>query len=106
MLQFPLQNFDAYCQDLHKLKLDPGYLMYANRHAGNDQPAARLIPPNQLEAALAHIDAPSDDTFKRLVRQGVVVGHGVGSQHRKLGDHFFRRLGSAAQGLLSLEHAG
>ncbi|WP_020482675.1 MULTISPECIES: hypothetical protein [unclassified Methylomonas] len=73
MLQFPLQNFDAYCQDLHKLQLNPGYIMYANRHAGNDQPAARLIPPNQLEAALAHIDAPSDDTFKQLVRLGVLL---------------------------------
>ncbi|OAI05418.1 hypothetical protein [Methylomonas methanica] len=73
VLQFPLQNFDAYCNDLHKLNLNPGYLLYTNRHAGNDQPVARLIPPDQLEVALAHIDAPSDETFKQLVRVGALL---------------------------------
>jgi hypothetical protein len=73
MLQFPLQNFDAYCKDLHKLQLNPGYLMYTNRHAGNNEPAARLIPPNQLDAALAHIEAPCDETFMRLVALGVLL---------------------------------
>lgn len=72
-LQFPLQNFDAYCSDLHKLKLNPGYVMYTNRHAKNDQPAARLIPPDHLRAALAHIDAPSDETFMQLVRLGALL---------------------------------
>ncbi|MBD9357441.1 hypothetical protein [Methylomonas albis] len=73
VLQFPLQDFDAYCTDLHKLNLNPGYLMYTNQHAGNNQPAARLIPPSQLEAALAHINAPSDETFKHLVQLGALL---------------------------------
>ncbi len=73
VLQFPLQNFATYCNDLHKLNLDPGYVMYTNRHAGKDQPAARLISPNHLEAALAHIDAPSDETFMQLVRLGALL---------------------------------
>lgn len=73
ILPFPLQGFDAYCSDLHKLSLDPGYVMYTNRHANNDQPAARLIAPDQLEVALVYINTPSDETFMRLVQLGILL---------------------------------
>jgi len=72
-LPFPLKNFDAYCRDLDKLRLNPGYVMFTNRHANNQQPAARLIAPEQLEAALAYINAPSDATFMEAVQLGVLL---------------------------------
>jgi len=73
VLPFPLENFDGYCRDLYTLRLNPGYVMYTNRHANNNQPAARLIPADQLEAATAYIDAPSDETFMRLVQLGALL---------------------------------
>ncbi len=70
---FQIDNFEAYCNTLKRVDIDPGYVMYTNRHAGNGLPAARCIGAHQLEAAQAHIDAPSDETFVRLVKLGALL---------------------------------
>ena len=73
--QFPFQlhNFEGYCNGLHRVGIDPGFIMYTNHHASNDQPVARLLSAGQLEAAKDYIASPSDETFKRLVEIGVLL---------------------------------
>jgi hypothetical protein len=68
---FPLDNFESYCDSLARVGIDPGYVLYTNRHASDNKPAARLISTAQLAAARAHISSPSDDTFVELVKAGV-----------------------------------
>ncbi|MBS4051128.1 MAG: hypothetical protein KGZ69_07990 [Methylomonas sp.] len=70
---FPIENFEGYCDNLKRVGIDPGYVMYTNQHAGNDKPAARLISREQLAAAQAYIAAPSDDTFAHLVKLGALL---------------------------------
>ncbi len=67
---FPIENFEGYCDNLKRVGIDPGYVMYTNQHASNDKPAARMISGEQLEAARAYIASPSDDTFAHLVKSG------------------------------------
>ncbi|ATG91447.1 hypothetical protein [Methylomonas koyamae] len=72
-LPFPFYGFADYCNELKALGVDPGYVMYTDRHANNGQPSARLVPAEHLPAALAYIEAPSDATFIDLVQAGVLV---------------------------------
>lgn len=67
---FPIENFVGYCNNLKRVGIDPGYVLYTNQHASNDKPAARLISSEQLEAARTYLDAPSDEAFMYLVRLG------------------------------------
>lgn len=69
---FPLQNFEGYCNGLHRVGIEPGYVMYTNHHASNGKPAARLISAEQLEAAQAYIANPVDETFMKLVAIGAL----------------------------------
>lgn len=69
---FPIENFEDYCNNLKRVGIDPGYVMYTNQHASNDQPAARLISGQQLEAALAYIESPTEEAFVHLVRLGAM----------------------------------
>jgi hypothetical protein len=71
-LPFQLQHFDAYCNELQRVGVEPGYVMYTNRHASNGQPATRLVSSDQLHAAEAYINSPSDQTFIQLVTLGVL----------------------------------
>ena len=71
-LPFQLRNFEAYCHSLHRVGIDPGYVMYTNTHASNHKPAARVISACHLEAAQAHISSPSDQTFMQLVQIGAL----------------------------------
>lgn len=69
---FQIENFEAYCNSLKRVDIDPGYVMYTNHHASNDRPAARVISVHQLEAAKAYLENPSDETFIRLVKLGAL----------------------------------
>lgn len=69
---FPLQNFEGYCNGLHRVGIDPGYVMYTNQHASNGKPATRLISAEQLAAAQSYIANPGDEAFKRLVEIGAL----------------------------------
>ncbi len=71
-LPFVIQHFEQYCNELQRMGIEPGYVMYTNHHAGNGEPATRLVLADQLEAAEAYISAPSDQTFMRLVAIGVL----------------------------------
>ncbi|MGR8931438.1 MAG: hypothetical protein ACU836_12420 [Gammaproteobacteria bacterium] len=71
-LAFPLRNFENQCANLKRVGIDPGYVMYTNHHAGNNRPAARLLSSEHLDAAIAYIDAPSDENFMALVKAGVL----------------------------------
>ena len=73
LLPFQLQNFEGYCNGLHRVGIDPGYVLYTNHHASNNHPAARLVSAEQLDAVRAYITSPSDDRFMRLVRLGVLL---------------------------------
>ncbi len=70
---FQIEDFEAYCNSLKRVDVDLGYVMYTNQHASNGRPAARCISSLQLEAAQAHIDSPSDETFIRLVKLGALL---------------------------------
>ena len=72
VLPFPINNFDAYCNGLKRVGIDPGYVMYTNHHASNGRPAARLISSEQLDAAQAYINTPTDELFVRLVKLGAL----------------------------------
>jgi hypothetical protein len=71
-LPFQLQNFDAYLNELQRVGIEPGYVMYTNHHASNGQAATRLVSSDQIEAAETYINSPSDQTFIRLVALGVL----------------------------------
>jgi hypothetical protein len=73
LLPFQIQNFEAYGHGLHRMGIDPGYVMYTSHHASNDRPAARLITEDQLDAVQAYRAAPSDETFMRLVEMGALL---------------------------------
>ncbi len=72
MFSFQLQNFEAYCHNLNRVGIDPGYVLYTNHHASNNRPAARLISGNHVELAKIYIHTPSDEGFKELVEVGVL----------------------------------
>ncbi|MCQ8180486.1 hypothetical protein NP603_05155 [Methylomonas sp. SURF-1] len=73
ILPFPFYGFADYCNELKALGIDPGYVMYTDRHANNDQPSARLVAAEHLPAAQAYIEAPSDAAFVSLVQAGVLM---------------------------------
>ena len=73
LLPFQIQNFEGYCNGLHRMGIDPGYVMYTSHHASNDQPAARLISADQLDAVYEYRASPSDETFMRLVEMGALL---------------------------------
>lgn len=73
ILPFQIKNFSEYYFDLHRVGINPGYVMYTNRHASNDQPAARLVPAEHLNAARTHVIAPTPETGIQLVRLGVLL---------------------------------
>ncbi|MGD0962013.1 MAG: hypothetical protein ABSB19_19565 [Methylomonas sp.] len=72
-IPFPLENFENYCKGLHRVGVEPGFVMYTNSHAGNHLPAARILPAIHMEAARAYIDNPTDAAFKKLVAAGVLL---------------------------------
>lgn len=72
LLPFQIENFESHCHGLKRVGIDPGFVMYTNHHASNGRPAARLISNDQLEAAQAYIDSPSDESFIRLVKLGAL----------------------------------
>ena len=69
---FQIENFEGYCNSLKRVGIDPGYVMYTDHHASNGRPAARIITAQQLEAAKAYVENPSDETFIRLVKLGAL----------------------------------
>lgn len=71
-IQFQVYEFENYCNILNRIGIDPGYLMYTNHHASNDKPSARQISTEQLHAAKAYIDNPTDENFIQLVKLGVL----------------------------------
>lgn len=73
LLPFQIQNFEGYYNGLQRMGVDPGYVLYTNCHASNEQPAARLISVDQLDAVQAYMVSPSDETFKRLVELGALL---------------------------------
>ena len=113
---FQIENFEAYCNSLKRVGIDPGYVMYTNHHASNDRPAARIISGQQLEAAQAYIDYPSDETFTRLVKLGalfdnewdrdtrhweIIAFEGWDVIHRAF-NHLYAKSGHALQDLTGL----
>jgi len=72
-IPFPLENFESYCQGLHRVGVDPGFVMYTNHHAGNHQPAARFLDTNHFKVAKNYINHPDDESFKQLVAAGVLL---------------------------------
>lgn len=72
LVPFPLENFASYCDSLARVGIDPGYVLYTNRHASNNKPAARLVSTSQLAVVNAHIASPSDESFVQLVKAGVL----------------------------------
>ncbi|MFI3184589.1 MAG: hypothetical protein QX198_01245 [Methylococcaceae bacterium] len=73
LLPFQIENFEGYCHGLHRMGIDPGYVLYTSHHASNNQPAARLISAVQLDAVQAYRATPSDETFMRLVEMGALL---------------------------------
>jgi len=73
LVPFPIQNFDAYCAGLERVGVQPGFVLYTNHHASNQQPAARLLSCEQLDAAQDYIVSPSDSAFKHMVEIGVLL---------------------------------
>lgn len=71
-IPFQLHNFEAHCDSLKRVGINPGYVMYTNHHASDNKPAARQISANHLLDAIAYINDPSDDNFRRLVQSGVL----------------------------------
>ena len=69
---FPIRNFEEYCDNLKRVGVNPGYIMYTNHHAGNNKPAGRLVSAEHLDAAIAYVDTCSDENFMRLVQAGVL----------------------------------
>jgi len=71
-LPFPIQNFEAHCEGLRRVGIDPGYVMYTNHHASHHLPVARLLTSSQLAVAQAYIASPSDESFRHLVEIGAL----------------------------------
>ena len=71
-LSFHLKHFDAYCDELQRVGVEPGYVLYTNHHASHGQPAARLVTAEQLSTVEAYITAPTAEAFIQLVALGVM----------------------------------
>jgi hypothetical protein len=71
-LEFPLQNFENYCNELQRVGIEYGYVLYTNHHASNGRPATRLVPADQFDAVQNYLTSSSDETFTILVKMGVL----------------------------------
>jgi len=71
-LAFPLPAFEDLCENLRRVGVNPGYVMYTNHHASDNKPAARLVSAGHLNAAKTYIEISSDENFMHLVKAGVL----------------------------------
>ena len=69
---FQIKNFEGLCNTLERVGVDPGFVLYTNQHASNEQPMTRLIYAHQLEAAENYLNSPTDEHFRQLVKLGVL----------------------------------
>lgn len=112
-LKFPIQNFDYYCDELQRLGIEPGFVLYTNHHASNGLAETRFVSANQLDAVETYLASPSDQTFIPLVKMGVLLDNEWDRNTRhwalisfngweKLHHAFERLLNKADQGLINL----